>query len=101
MIKNIRDLGEEILDKICLEDSFKNKNVINWKNWLKEYKFLPGHPDEPYAWLAVVLALKSVGSGNYGVGSLLVDTVGKVISMGHNLMYSPLFGVTCMQKWLP
>jgi cytosine deaminase len=91
MIKNIRDLGEEILDKIYSENGFKNKNVINWKNWLKGYKFLSGHPDEPYAWLSVVLALKSVDSGNYGVGSLLVDAGGKVISMGHNLVYSPTF----------
>ncbi len=91
MIKNIRDLGEEILDKIYSENGFKNKNIINRKNWLKRYKFFPGHPDESYAWLSVVLALKYVESGNYCVGRLLVDADGKVISMGHNLVYSPIF----------
>jgi len=85
--QKIRELGLEILKKI---DS-KNEKVMNWKGWLNEYGFLPGHPDEPYAWLSVVLALKSVDSGNYGVGSILVDADGKVISMGHNLVYSPHF----------
>jgi len=85
--QKIRELGLEILKKI---DS-KNENVIKWKNWLSEYRFLPGHPEEPYAWFSVVLALKSVDSGNYGVGSILVDAGGKVISMGHNLVYSPHF----------
>ena len=85
--QKIRELGLEILKKI---DS-KNENVIKWKNWLSEYRFLPGHSDEPYAWFSVVLALKSVDSGNYGVGSILVDAGGKVISMGHNLVYSPHF----------
>jgi len=51
----------------------------------------PNNLDEPYAWLTVVLALKSVESGNYGVGSVLVDVEGNVISMGHNLVYSPYF----------
>jgi cytosine deaminase len=85
--QKIRELGLEILKKI---DS-KNEKVMNWKGWLNEYRFLPGHPEEPYAWLSVVLALKSVDSGNYGVGSILVDADGKVISMGHNLVYSPYF----------
>ena len=85
--QKIRELGLEILKKI---DS-KNENVIKWKNWLSEYRFLSDHPDEPYAWFSVVLALKSVDSGNYGVGSILVDAGGKVISMGHNLVYSPHF----------
>ena len=85
--QKIRELGLEILKKI---DS-KNENVIKWKNWLSEYRFLPGHSDEPYAWFSVVLALKSVDSGNYGVGSILVDAGGKVISVGHNLVYSPHF----------
>jgi len=41
---NIRDLDKEIMGKIGSGNSFKNENVINWKNWLNEYKFLPGHP---------------------------------------------------------
>jgi cytosine deaminase len=91
MFKEIRDLGEEILGKIGHELGSKNKKVIYWKNWLQIYEFNSEFADDPYAWLSVVLALKSVASGNYGVGSILVDAGGKVISLGHNLVYSPYF----------
>lgn len=91
MIKDIRSLGEEILGKIVSKNSFKNENVINWKNWLQLYDFRPEHTDDPYAWLTNVLALKSVNSGNYGVGSIIVDAEGKIVVLGHNLVYSPSF----------
>lgn len=84
---NIRDLGVEILEKI---DSQK-ENIINWKSWLQRYDFLPEYKDDSYAWLTVVLALKSVDSGNYGVGSILVGTDGRLVAMGHNRVYSPYF----------
>ena len=35
--------------------------------------------------------LKSVNSGNYGVGSILVSAGGEIAAMGHNLVYSPYF----------
>jgi cytosine deaminase len=84
---NIRDLGSGILEKICSQ----NENIINWKNWLQKYNFLSEYPDDPYAWLTDILALKSVYSGNYGVGSILVRADGKLAAIGHNLMYSPYF----------
>ncbi|MDR7665880.1 nucleoside deaminase [Methanosarcina sp. Z-7115] len=84
---SIRDLGEGILKKI---DS-QSENIINLKNWLQEYDFFPEYPDDPYAWLTDVLALKSVNSGNYGVGSVLVSAGGEIAAMGHNLVYSPYF----------
>jgi len=86
-IDDIRSLGTGILEKI----GSQNENVINWKSWLQKYNFLPGHPDDPYAWLTDILALKSVDSGNYGVGSILVGADGKLAAMGHNLVYSPYF----------
>ncbi|MCQ1534912.1 nucleoside deaminase [Methanosarcina sp. KYL-1] len=85
--QEIRELGEGILGKI---DQGKEK-LMNWKNWLSEYGFNPKFPDDPYSWLTVVLALQSVDSGNYGVGSVLVGASGKIVSMGHNLVYSPYF----------
>jgi cytosine deaminase len=91
MLDDIRSLGEELLREIGSRSGFKDKDIVYWKNWLHEYRFLPGCPDDPYAWLSVVLALKSVDSENYGVGSILIDESGKVVSMGHNLVYSPSF----------
>ncbi|AKB25280.1 tRNA-specific adenosine-34 deaminase [Methanosarcina sp. MTP4] len=86
-IQEIRELGSKLLGKI---DS-RNEKVMNWKRWLAEYGFQPEYQDDPYVWLTDVLALKSVDSGNYGVGSILVDEEGKVIALGHNLVYSPYF----------
>ncbi len=86
-IQEIRELGSELLGKI---DS-KNEKIMAWKRWLGKYRFQPEYRDDPYAWLTDVLALKSVESGNYGVGSILIDAKGKVIVMGHNMVYSPYF----------
>ena len=86
-IQEIRELGSELLGKI---DS-KNKKIMTWKQWLSKYRFQPEYQDDPYAWLTDVLALKSVDSGNYGVGSILINAEGKVIALGHNLVYSPYF----------
>ncbi|MHC1753850.1 MAG: nucleoside deaminase [Methanosarcina sp.] len=91
MIKDIRSLGEEILGKIGSKNGFKNENVNNWKNWLQLYDFCPEYTDDPYAWLTSVLALKSVDSGNYGVGSIIVDTEEEIVALGHNLVYFPSF----------
>ncbi len=86
-IKEIRGLGCGLLKKIAS----KNKEAMTWKRWLGEYSFQPDYRDDPYAWLTDVLALKAVDSGNYGVGSILVNAEGKVIALGHNLVYSPYF----------
>lgn len=86
-IRKIIEFGLEILKKI---DS-KNEKVIKWKNWLRDYGFISEYPDDPHAWLTLVLALSSVDSGNYGVGSLLVDSGAEIVSLGHNLVYSPYF----------
>lgn len=84
---NIRNLGTGLLREI---DS-KNENVIKWKDWLQKYCFLQEYPDDTFAWLTDVLALKSVNSGNYGVGSVMVGSGNEIITMGHNLVYSPSF----------
>ena len=84
---NIRDLGERILGKICSE----NEDIINWKDWLQKYNLFNEYPDDPYAWLTDIFALKSVDSGNYGVGSIMVGAGDEIAAMGHNLVYSPSF----------
>lgn len=90
-MSKIRDIGEGILRDIGSKTGVKDQKIIYWKNWLQLYNFHSGCTDEPYAWLADVLALKSVDSGNYGVGSIIVDAEGEIVSLGHNLMYFPSF----------
>lgn len=91
MESGIRGMGEEILGGIGSKAGFKNEKVIYWKNWLQLYDFHPEYTDDPYAWLTDVLALKSVYSGNYGVGSIITDARGEIVASGHNLVYSPIF----------
>jgi cytosine deaminase len=91
VISKIRGIGEEILKEIGSRADFKNEKVIYWKNWLQLYNFHSELIDDPYAWLTDVLALKSVDSGNYGVGSIIIDAEGEVVTLGHNLMYFPSF----------
>ncbi|AAM32801.1 nucleoside deaminase [Methanosarcina mazei] len=91
MTGDIRGLGEELLREIGLKEGFNNEEVIKWKSWLQSYSFCSDYTDDPYAWLTDVLALKSVDSGNYGVGSIIVDRDGETVAFGHNLMYSPSF----------
>ena len=84
---SIRDLGARLLGEIDSE----NENIINWKDWLQRYQFSLEYPDDPYAWITDVLALKSVNSGNYGVGSIMVGFGNEIVATGHNLAYCPSF----------
>ncbi len=84
---DIRDLGVKLLEEIYTE----NEKVVYWKDWLQKYRFFPAYPDDPYAWFTDVLALKSVNSGNYGVGSVMVGFGDEIVALGQNLVYSPSF----------
>ncbi len=84
-------MEERILREAGSKAGFKNEKVINWKNWLQLYNLRSEYTDDPYAWLTNVLALKSVYSGNYGVGSIITNARGEIVALGHNLVYSPSF----------
>lgn len=79
--------GKKELEKI----GFKNKEVRRWKNMLLDYKFDNEYQDDKYIWLTNILALKGVDSGNFGVGSILVDNSGSIIAQGHNEVFNPYF----------
>ena len=84
---DIKNLGARFLGEIDSE----NEKVINMKDWLQKYHFLPEYPDDSYAWFANILALKSVDSGNYGVGSVMVNSGSEIVATGQNLVFSPTF----------
>jgi tRNA(Arg) A34 adenosine deaminase TadA len=54
------------------------------KTYLTAYKPDPTYPEDSYAKAAVVQALRSVLSGGYGIGAVLVDERGRVIHGAHN-----------------
>ena len=54
------------------------------KDYLTGFKPAPEFPDDAYARAANLQALKSVIEGGYGIGSVLIDTDGRIISESHN-----------------
>lgn len=85
--ERIRELGLQELVKIDPE----NESIGKWKIWLKNYQFDHEYPDDSYIWLTDVLALVAVNSGNFGIGSVLIDGSGDVVVQGHNELFSPYF----------
>ncbi len=69
----------------------KNRDIDKFKSRLIEYEFDNAYPDDGYIWLADILALEAVNSGNFGVGCVLIDVNGNVISQGHNEVFNPYF----------
>jgi cytosine deaminase len=67
------------------------KPTVDWKAYLLNYQPDPQHVDDVYAWLACALALQGVATGNFGVGALLVDRAGRVLTQGHNGIFNPRF----------
>ncbi|MEA1864979.1 MAG: hypothetical protein U9N46_07260 [Euryarchaeota archaeon] len=74
-----------------LEIDPENESIEKWKNWLKNYQFDHEYPDDGYIWLTDVLALMAVNSGNFGIGSVLIDGGGDVVVQGHNEIFNPYF----------
>ena len=85
--EQIRELGLQGLVKIDPE----NGRIGKWKTWLKNYRFDQKYPDDSYIWLTDVLALMAVNSGNFGIGSVLIDGSGDVVVQGHNELFNPYF----------
>jgi len=69
----------------------RDDSINRWKGWLENYQFDAECSDDDYRWLTCVLALESVNSGNFGVGSVLVDHAGIIVAWGHNKVFNPYF----------
>lgn len=54
-------------------------------------EFEPKSNDEKYMLLACQEAYKAYESGNFGIGAILVDENGSVVSKGHNSVFNPSF----------
>ncbi len=85
--KRIRQFG---LEQLATIDS-KSVVVGQWKSWLTDYQFNAKYVDDRYVWLACILALKAVNTGNFGVGCILIDDDGNPVAWGHNEVFNPCF----------
>jgi len=82
----IRDIGLSYLTQL---KSFKSASGIVGK--LIHYQFGDENRDDNKIWLACVLALKAVSTGNFGIGALLTNSEGIIVSYGYNEVFSPYF----------
>ena len=85
--KRIREIGLEYLAK----NKPESDDIGKWKTWLTDYQFNSEYPDDGNIWLTCILALNGANSGNYGVGSILQNGDGSIVSWGHNEMFNPYF----------
>lgn len=58
---------------------------------LKSYQPRVNLRDDVYIWLTIILALQAAEIGNFGVGCVLVDKNGNVVTGGHNKVFNPYF----------
>ena len=68
-----------------------SEEINMWRAYLPRYQPSVQYPDDAFAWLTCILALAAVKKGNFGVGCILIDQSGTVISHGHNEVFHPYF----------
>jgi tRNA(Arg) A34 adenosine deaminase TadA len=67
-------------------------NSINyWKDFIELYKENSMLSDDFFALETCKLALEAVESGNFGIGSIIVNSQGVIISRGYNQVFHPYF----------
>ncbi|MHB8105520.1 MAG: nucleoside deaminase [Dehalococcoidales bacterium] len=86
-IESPRQLGLQQLETIIS----KKDEIKHWKTWLTEYQVNTRFPDDSHVWLTCILALKAVNFGNFGIGCILVNKKGDVVTLGHNEVFYPYF----------
>jgi tRNA(Arg) A34 adenosine deaminase TadA len=81
-----QDLIQKLVDLPCGINSNDTEMVILQKLQTYLLAFQPSqtYPDDVYAKAANIQALKSVMQGGYGIGSVLVNSEGKIIVAAHN-----------------
>jgi len=86
-ILDIYKFGFRLLNEI----DEKNNDLSKWKEKLSKYKILEDCVDDKYSWVTCILALQAVNLGNFGVGSIIVNKDGEIVTHGHNEVFEPYF----------
>jgi cytosine deaminase len=74
-----------------MSNNKSNSSLAYWIDFIDSYKCNLSYLDDIFALETCKLALKAVRSGNYGIGSIIVDPHGQIITKGHNEVFSPYF----------
>ena len=81
------DIGQQYLTQLAPVSN----EIKQWKSFLGKYQYCEDNHDDICIWLTCILALKAVNAGNFGVGSILIDPEGAIVSQGHNEVFNPYF----------
>jgi len=84
-----RTRDEEIKKLVDLPCGIKSDDPVKVmmqkvQTYLLNFKTAPEYTDDVYARAANLQAVKSVLQGGYGIGSVLIDSDGKIIAESHN-----------------
>ena len=90
-LNHIREIGLKELATITMQDDKESNNIMHWKKVLFDYTINTDYKDDEFAWISCILALKAVYHHNFGVGSIIVNSIGELISFGHNEVFYPYF----------
>lgn len=66
-------------------------SISYWKEFLESYQVNALFCDDLFAWETCKLALQAVEFGNFGIGSIVVDAQGEIVSRGYNQVFHPYF----------
>jgi tRNA(Arg) A34 adenosine deaminase TadA len=83
---NREDLIQKLVDLPCGIKADDPVKIIlqKFQTYLLAFQPAPEYSDDEYAKAANLQALKSVIHGGYGIGSVLVNSEGKIIAAAHN-----------------
>ncbi|MGL5836107.1 MAG: nucleoside deaminase [Waterburya sp.] len=71
---------------------FHSTNSISyWREFLESYSLSSTFADDFFALQTCKLALQAVESGNFGIGSIVVDSQNKIVAKGYNQVFHPYF----------
>lgn len=85
--ESIRELGQQHLQNLRSGSGA----IGHWREFLSGHQPQAQHPDDGYAWLTCTLALEGVAHDNFGVGAILVDAGGQIVTQGYNQVFHPYF----------
>jgi tRNA(Arg) A34 adenosine deaminase TadA len=74
-----------------MSKSYSTNSISYWKEFLDSYKQSLVISDDLFAWETCQLALQAVESGNFGIGSIIVDVQGEIVARGYNQVFHPYF----------
>jgi cytosine deaminase len=76
---------------ILVAMSSQDRDINYWKEFLESYQPNSDYRDDLFALETCKLALRAVELGNFGIGSIVVDSSSSILVKGYNQVFHPYF----------